>query len=678
MAAGLRIPADKVDVSTSVVWPIVLALAAGIQSRAQNQPPLDLAQANIEDLMNLTVTSVSKRQQTLAHTAAAVFVVQAEDIRRSGALNLPDVLRMVPGVDVEQINASSWAISIRGFDARYSNKVLVLIDGRTVYSPSFSGVYWEHLDMPLEDIERIEVIRGPGATVWGANAVNGVISIITKSSKHTQGGSLTAGGGSQTNGLGLLQYGGSVGQQETYRAFAEGFSVGDAAQADGSPADDRWQRWHTGFRSDWDPTPHDSLMVEGDLSLNKSNQTQWKGWVQTPYDVYYNQPAQDTGGNLLARWDHRSAGGAETSLQTYYDTYRRTDYGVPEVQRIFDLDFQDHLAAGGRNDIVWGVGFRSSMSGLSPGDWVALRPPWKTDRLFSAFLQDEIRLSNSLWLTAGCKIEHNAYTGFEPEPSLRLAWAPPGGSYTVWAAASRAMRQPSRVDTAIWANLETVPIAPGMVESIQMSGNPNIKPEELRDYELGYRREFSPSLSLDADVFFSIYHHLESVEPLPIAFVPGYPVQVIVPLQYGSGSHGVDSGGEVSLNWNASPRWRIRPGYAYLNSNIRLDPAAQQTGTTDVAGDFPRNMLKFRSVMDLSAKVQFDQSLYYSARVPGSAIPGHARLDLRLSRKLGESAELSVVGQNLLRPRTWEFGNSWGVLGTQVERSVYGQLRWRF
>jgi len=627
--------------------------------------------------MNLKVTSVSKREQSLAHTAAAVFVIGAEDIRRSGAINLPDVLRMVPGVDVEQIDANSWAISIRGFNQGYSDKVLVLIDGRTAYTPVFSGVYWEHLDMPLEDIERIEVTRGPGAMVWGANAVNGVIDIITKSSKNTQGGLVTAGGGSATNGLGLLQYGGSGGQTETYRAFAKGFYVGNGAQADGSAADDHWQRWHGGFRSDWDPSSRDSVAIEGDLFLNRGRQTATSGFVSTPYDLSFNQPMEDTGGSLLARWDHHLAGGSETSLHAYYDTYRRTDFGTHQGLRSFDLDFQDHVTAGDRNDIVWGFGYRTSTAGLTPGIWVQLRPAWKTDQLFSGFLQDEVRVSGSLWLTLGCKLEHDAYTGFEPEPSLRLAWAPEGSRQTVWAAASRAMRQPSRLDASIWVNMATMPIAPGMVESLQLFGNPHLKAEELRDYELGYRREISPTLSLDADVYYSVYHHLEAMIPeLPIV-VPGNPVQTIVPFEFANQSHADNYGGEVSVNWKAARRWRISPGYAYLRDNVLLDPAAQQTGMT-MAGTFRRNMLQVRSALDLSRRTEFDQSLYYAAGDASSGVPGHTRLDLRLSRKLGESVVASVAGQNLLRPRTWEYGNSYGIVGTQVERSVYGQVTWRF
>jgi iron complex outermembrane receptor protein len=459
-----------------------LILASGLSTvplgAAQEPPQLDLSRMDVEDLMNIKVTSVSKRAQSLARTAAAVFVINQEEIRRSGATNIPDLLRMAPGVDVEQIDANSWAISVRGFNSRYSNKVLVLIDGRTVYTPSFSGVFWEHLDMPLENIERIEVIRGPGATVWGANAVNGVISIFTKSAKDTKGGLVTAGGGSQVHALGVVQHGGAVEKDGSYRAYGKSFDVGNSAMPDGTPANDHWMGVHGGFRTDWDLSEHDSLMVQGDLFASEASQTRRSGFMPTPFDLIFNQRRDATGGDVMARWNHTLADGSQTSFQTYFDTYRRDDMGVPEVLRTFDLDFQHHIAAGDRHDIVWGMGYRVSTSGLSPGYAVSFSPPSRTDNLYSGFIQDEIRVSDSLWFTAGCKLEHNAYTGLETEPSVRLAWSPSGGRYTIWAAASKALRQPSRADTSVQTDLTTTPIAPGLIQVLRFFGNPLIKDED--------------------------------------------------------------------------------------------------------------------------------------------------------------------------------------------------------
>ena len=315
-----------------------------------------LADASLEQLLNTQVTSVSKKEQKLARTAAAVFVINQEEIRRSGAASLPDVLRMVPGVDVAQIDANAWAITIRGFNNRYSSKLLVLVDGRSVYTQSFSGVYWDQLDLPLEDIERIEVIRGPGATAWGANAMNGVINIITKSSKTTKGGLAEVTAGSGVQPVGMVRYGDTVGSAGTYRAFATYSRFTDTTLEDGSAAADGWSRVHGGFRTDWTLTPHDSVTVEGDLFSNNGGQTRYHWFEAVPFDQPYTQPITSTGGDLLVGWNHTSSGGAETSIHGYFDAYRRNDLGTLEMMKSLDLDFQNHFSGGARHDIVWGPG----------------------------------------------------------------------------------------------------------------------------------------------------------------------------------------------------------------------------------------------------------------------------------------------------------------------------------
>jgi iron complex outermembrane recepter protein len=641
------------------------------------QPAPDLSRMDVEDLMNIKVTSVSKREQSLARTAAAVYVIGQEDIRRSGAMNLPDLLRMVPGVDVRQIDANTWAISVRGFTNRYSNKVLVLIDGRSVYSASFSGVYWENHDMPLEDIERIEVIRGPGATVWGANAVNGVISIFTKPAKDTQGGLAVVGGGSQVHSLELVQYGGRA-AGGNFRAFAKHFDIGNSRMPDGSLAADHWMRIHGGFRGDWDLSPRDNLMVQGDLFANEANQLRRDGYYPTPGAAVHNEAMDATGGDLLARWNHTAASGSQTSLQAYFDSYRRTDFALPEFMRSFDLDFQHHLASRGRHDLVWGLGYRASLTGVAPGFALKVSPRVKTDQLYSAFLQDEIRLADSLWLTAGLKVEHNPYTKFQTEPSIRLAWSPPGGSQTIWASASKALRQPARTDTSLEMEMQRLSLGPDLVQSLRLVGNPSPKNEELRDYELGYRRDLSAKLSFDGASFVSFYHHLNSFELGRPSIVPGVPATVVIPAIIGNLARAFDWGGEASVRWSITSRWRIAPGYSYLHAALRSEPESTGQPVFEVATDFPRHTAQLRSTLNLGQKTEFDQSVYYTARLPGSAIPGHVRVDLRLVRRLGERVEASVVGQNLLKPRATEYGDSVEIVGSQVVRSVYGQIAWRF
>ena len=662
-------------------WAAITALSAvmisagGVQAQDSQS---DLMRLDVEDLLKIKVTSVSKREQPLSRTAAAVFVVNQEEIRRSGATNIPDILRMVPGVDVEQIDANAWAISIRGFNSRYSNKVLVLIDGRTVYTPSFSGVYWEQIDMPVENIDRIEVIRGPGSTVWGANAVNGVISIFTKSAKQTRGGMVTAATGTQLHALGTAQYGGGIGSRGAYRVFGNYFNIGNNATANGSAADDHWHRSHIGFRTDRDLGERDSLMLQGDVFANNAFQTRLPGFISTPFDQTFTQPLDTAGGDILARWNHTTAGGSQTTLQTYYDSYRRTDFAVPETLRSFDVDFQHHVSIGDRHDLVWGLGYRVNRSALAAGYSIHMLPPSRTDRLYSGFIQDEIRLSDSLWFTLGTKLEHNPYTGLETEPSARLLWNPPGSSHAVWAAAGKSIRQPARADNAIVADMENVPLAPGMVQVVRLYGNPEIRNEELRDFEAGYRGTLTKSLSIDVSSFLSIYRRLETAEPQNPVFEPGLPFKVIVPLLYDNKAHAIDYGGEASLKWNVNSRWQIAPGYSHLHVAIQKDATSRGFEMFSLPTCFPQKMFTLRSTVNVTRTVEFDQSLHYTARLPGGAIPGHTRVDVRLAKRLAESGEVSLVGQNLLRPRTVEYGDCYGVIGTLAPRSVYAKLTWRF
>lgn len=642
------------------------------------QSPIDLRQASLEDLMDITVTSVSKREQKLSQTAAAIFVINQEDIRRSGATNIPDLLRMAPGVNVEQIDSNNWAISIRGFNSQFANKVLVLVDGRTVYTPVFSGVLWDQLAQPLDNIERIEVIRGPGATVWGANAVNGVISIITKSSKDTKGGRSTGSVGSHEKAADQLQYGGDVGRNGSYRVFGSYFAVRNAASQTGGTAHDAWQGSHAGFRYDQDLSDRDTLVLQGDAFANQENRSIGLASLNTAANTNIPQIVDAAGGNVLARWTHTLANNSETSLQAYYDSYRRTDYGTPVKVRTFDLDFQHHTAAGNRQDIVWGLGYRVDSSGATPGYPVAFSPTFRSARLFSTFIQDEIRISEALSFTLGSKLEHNGYTGFQIEPSARLAWAPPAGRQTVWVAVSRAIRQPSRLDADIRIDLATFPLNETSVGVVRLNGNPKVKSEVVRDYEIGYRSELSKTVSLDVGTFLSYFHDLVTTEPGAPIVLPGLPTIVQFPETYDSKAHAVSYGGEISLVWMAASRWRINSGYSYLHASIHLDSDSTGQITSNIATDFPRHTFQFRSLLTLPGKFELNQSIHYTARLPGGRIPGHARVDTNITKRIGEALDFSLVGQNLLSPRTLEYGDSFPFIATQAVRSVYAKIVWRF
>jgi iron complex outermembrane recepter protein len=392
---------------------------------AQKPVSRDLTDASLEDLMNMEVTSVSKKEQKLSKTGAAVFVITQDDIRRSGSTNIPDLLRMVPGADVAQIDANKWAISLRGFNDRYADKVLVLIDGRSVYTPSFSGVYWDQQNVPLENIERIEVIRGPGGTVWGANAMNGVINIITKTVKASQGGLVSATTGTQEVGRGLMQYGGRIGQRGAYRVFGEAFKIGTSEAPGGGEAADGWHMVHGGFRTDWDFSPRDIVMVQGDIYKTGESQTITSLFANAlPSPFTFNEQFNTNGADVLGRWNRTLASGASLSLQMYYDRTDRREQGGGDTLNTVDFDFQHHLTFGSRHDVVWGAGYRVVKDSITPGYATTFLPLDQTTSLFSTFLQDEIRLTKSVWLTVGSKFEHNAYTRFEYEPSARLVWSP--------------------------------------------------------------------------------------------------------------------------------------------------------------------------------------------------------------------------------------------------------------
>lgn len=633
----------------------------------------NLADATLEQLLQTPVTSVSKKEQTLGNTAAAVFVIHPEDIRRSGAVNIPDLLRMVPGVNVARIEANTWAISIRGFNSLFSNKVLVLIDGRTVYSPLFSNVFWDQVDLPLEDIERIEVIRGPGATVWGANAVNGVINILTRSSRDTQGGLLSAGGGTEQHGVGTIRYGGPLGRAGSYRAFARFTDAGSSSFA-GGDAGDGLRRIQGGFRSDWDLSPRDSLMVEGDLFDNTGTRLRSPSFISLPgvTNALFRETILGRGGSLLARWDRVLKNGSQISLQGFYDDYDRRELGVRYQLHTVNFDFQQHLAAGSRHDVVWGLGYRATFSDMPPGQPIAMLPPSRADSLFSAFVQDEIRLSSSVWFTAGSKIEHNPYTGFEYEPSIRVDWAP-ARRHTLWAAVSRAIRQPSILENAVRMGLATVPLGPSATEVFELQGNPEGKAERFYDLELGYRAEISPRMSFDLSAFSGLYRGLittgtQPVRPLqsPAGFT------LLVPQTFFNDARAHTYGGELSTNWQVTPRWRLLAGYSYLQVHVVNYSAVQ--GTNPVHG------AQLRSLLNVTPNLEFDNSLYYAENAPQGAgrTSRDVRWDTRLGWRLGESLELSVTGQNLLRPQTLEFSDSVSVIATQVERSIFGKITWRF
>ena len=662
---------------------IALLACLGIPDLPAQAP--DLTQKSLEDLMNIDVTSVSKKEQKTSETAAAVFVISAEDIRRSGALNIPDLLRMVPGLDVAQIDAGKWAISARGFNAQYSNKLLVLIDGRTVYNPEFAGVEWDSQNVPLDSIERIEVVRGPGAAVWGSNAVNGVINIITKSANDTQGGSVTAGGGNAGQGPDSFRYGGKARALGAYRVFAEGFHINSLPALSGGNGQDDWRLVHGGYRIDTTLTARDSLTTEGEVYQGDAGELAYTiVSLQPPENAILTLRDRYCGWNQLARWNRTISPHSETSLQVYFDRWTRSDLTYNVDLNVFDIDFQHHIAWGARQDIVWGLGYRVSSDDVSPTLRLSATPQDSITQLFSSFAQDEITIRpQSLHLTVGARLEHNVYSGFNLEPSARLVWTP-NSKNMLWSAVSGADRTPARSDTDIRLNPSALPggaqtgYLPVLVSYL---GNPKIKNEQLTAYEAGYRNAWTSRSSVDLTAFYNRYRDLESYEPQAMSIETNpAPTHLLIPTVFGNGLYGETHGIEVFANWKAASHWTLSPGYALYAAHLHTQTTSLDTTTVPgTQGGSPDHQAQLRSSMSLPWNLQWNAAAYFVNRLPAQSIPSYTRLDSNLNWRAGEHLSIILAGQNLLRDFHPEYnGSDSSVQSGMMRRNAYAKIAWAF
>ncbi len=471
-----------------------------------------LKRMSLDDLMNVEITSVSKKEEKLSEAPAAVYVLTQDDIHRSGATSIPEALRLVPGLDVARIDAHTWAISSRGFNGEFANKLLVLIDGRSVYTPLFSGVFWDVQDPMLEDVDRIEVIRGPGAALWGANAVNGVINIITKSAKDTQGWLFSGGGGNQDRGFGEFRYGGSRGDDLFYRLYGTYFDHADSEMLGGGNGRDGWQQGRGGFRVDWQPSRDNLLTVQGDAYDGTEGQVFGVPTLTSPYAQQLTQATGVSGGDVLGRWTHTLANGAEVKLQTYYDKTVRDTAILGDNLTTFDIDLQYDQHFGSRQEVIAGLGYRLEDEAIRNSSTVMFNPNHTDRQLFSGFVQDEVTLiPDRLKLTLGTKLEHNDFTGFEVEPSGRISWTPTIHQ-TVWAAVSRAVRTPSEEERDSRTELQAIPpggLYPGSPPAlVTAEGDNAFASEDLLAYELGYRVRPCERVSLDFATFYNDYSRL--------------------------------------------------------------------------------------------------------------------------------------------------------------------------
>ena len=655
----------------------VLIFLAG-NSVAQERTS-ELADMSLEELLNVRITTIGRKQQELRHIPAAVYVITQEEIRRSGATSIPDLLRLVPGADVAQIDNKTWALSIRGFSSMSNNKLLVLIDGRSVYYPTFSNIFWNAQDVVLEDVQRVEVIRGPGASLWGSNAVNGVINIVTKNAKDTEGTLVSAGGGTFDQAFGSGRYGGKLGSAAYYRVFGKYSLRDNLVDLPGNgPLEGRTQMTHGGFRTDWKLGDANSFTVQGDLSQGASPQAGYLS-VFTRQPVIVNNHLDLSGGDLLTRWTHRLAGGSETAFQVYYDRSRRPDILLSQFHEVVDFDFQHHLPLG-RHDLLWGGGFRNTRQ-ASQGTWeLSLVPSGRDLRLFSGFLQDEITLvPDRLTMTAGARLENNDYSGFEVQPTLRFMWTP-RPRQAAWASVSRAVRLPAIWDNAASMNMWTAPLPDGTPVLATLSKNLDSRSEEVLAYELGYRAQPTKNLSLDAAGFWQHYDHLCGLlQTAPFPALNPLPPHLVVPHQVSNLMSGNNYGVELSSTYTPNSFWKLTGSYSFLRQITGGPSSLPLFSFPGQDGDNPRHQFQLHSYFTLPYNLETDTALYYVGALPGQTVQNYTRLDMRLGWRPRRDLELSIVGQRLTQAPQYEFQPFWEyVVSGKRGREFYGKATWRF
>jgi iron complex outermembrane recepter protein len=656
---------------------------------AENPKGGSIIDKPIEELMgmNYIVTSASKRPETVLDAAASIFVITGEDIRRSGVTSIPEALRLSPGVEVARQDAHTWAISSRGFNDEFANQLLVLIDGRSVYTPLFAGVYWDVQDLMLEDVDRIEVIRGPGATLWGANAVNGVINITTKSAKDTLGWLVTAGGGTEEYG-GAVRYGAKLHEKGYLRVYAKWFDRDESKLPNGQDANDAWSISRGGFRYDWEPTLNNTITLQGDLYYGSLDQSVTQSMLPPTYAMQNNEDVDVKGANVLGKWVHNFANESELALKVYYDHTWRDRVVFAETRNTFDIDLQHRIKVGNRNDIVWGLGYNMTSDELDNTFMVSFNPAERTTHLVSGFVQDEITLiEDKLRLTLGTKVEHNDYTGWEVQPSARLSYNVTKNQ-TAWLSASRAISTPSRAEHNIQINRQVIPAAFSPVGAdtvISLNGSEAMESKQLIGFELGYRvQAFDKRFTTDIATFYNIYDKQRSIEG-PGAPGAGPGGTVMLPFTIGNNIDGETYGFEVANTFEATDWWRIRANYSFLKINLHL-----QANSTDPLGlegaehDSPTHQIGLRSLMDLHTLIgiekhalELDAGFRYVDSLSNRGVPSYIVGDVRLGWRY-KGWEFSITGQNLFDTHQ-EFAPSYiPTQVTEVETSVFAKVTFRY
>ncbi len=638
----------------------------------------DITELSLEELMSIEIiTTVSRKNVQLNQVASAVFVISQDDIRRSGATSIPEVLRMVPGMEVSRIDANKWTIGARGFNNYYSNKLLVLMDGRTVYSPLFSGVYWEIQDTVLSDIERIEVIKGPGGTLWGANAVNGIVNIITKNSRDTQGGHLSLIAGTEERTIGEIRYGSNAGEGGSYRVYAKFLKRDNSVDWMENSMPDKMKILRAGGRFDLDLFEN-TFQIQGDCYGGESGNRAVFTIPEDPWFFISDNVEDKSGWNILTKWSHTFSKDSGSILQLYYQDNERHNPGLSEQENVFDIDFQHGFRLGTRHEIVWGAGYRYSRSRTGGSFNISFNPSDRRDNLYSLFLQDEITLiSNILTGTIGAKVEKNSYTGMEFQPSLRFMWSP-GKNNNIWAGITRAIRTPSRYEHDVRINSPVDYDIPGWVPYyLAVMGNRDASSEELWAYEAGYRFHPDDSFSVDISLFFNRYDKLVTYE-YGDPFFEGTPPYLVVPQITRNNMNGHGYGSELAFDWKPLEHVRLQGSYSYFHLNLK-DPF-----TWDIYSQFqekasPTHQFSIRPSLNLPGGVEVNLWFRYRDNLAAHYLPEMFNMDARIGWTMSEKMEVSLSGQNLLdsqKPET--VVNNTYYTASQLERGLYLKLRWQF
>ena len=676
----------------------------------------DFLNFSLEELISLDipdVTSVSRKKQRLMDSAAAIYVITSEDILRSGVTSIPEALRMVPGMQVARLNGNTWSISTRGFNYIFANKLLVLIDGRTVYSPLFSGVNWDVQDTLMEDIDRIEVIRGPGAALWGANAVNGVINVITKKAADTKGSLVSLGTGNEEKAFGSYRHGGELGETGFYRVYFKAFKRDGMAKENGSDANDDWKMKRAGFKMEWKPTFYTDLTLQGGLYQGTTRPALKIFKNDEPFagdkgmQMLENISRDQRGGNLIAHWKKTVSNTEDYSLRAVLDDYQNFDYRVTEKRQSFDMEFQHYFQPIENHDLVWGVGFRRTWYQMSDMQYIIHRDEngkpkdSRQDNLYSLFAQDDITLNDHWNVSFSARYEHNEFTGKEFQPNARLTWKATKDR-TLWASVSKAVKTPSVSETSVYTDNITffeqnfgIPNAEHR-KVLSITDNRDLQSEKLTAFELGYREQFGSSFRLDVTGFYNQYSDIvayvtQTSCPDGSPIIEGFICPTTRPNFYRLPStliNGIDAttyGLEAVADWQVKDWWKLQLTYSWLqvdaspntsNPNLQFALKRNEALIENLNANHTMNL---RSSMNLSHQWYFDVWIRGISNMKNANVPGYTALDVRIAKKVNDNLEFSLVAQNLFDKQRAEFTEIFSGLGaTEIEESWYAQIRWSF